>query len=321
MNNITEIIRNKSKALLENKQVEAVLGFSRGTLPMARRPFLARTPQQAEHLCWDSFCLMNLAKFIPTDFEGKIAVIAKGCDWRNLFVHQQEGRIDLKDKVMVLGVICEGMLDPEKISVAAGGMERILDIACEDSMINVQLVDGELQLEKETLYRQACLECIRSHPLSADDWIMKPDNAKPPLDIYEEEAPHLLESADPESRLEQLRDMFKQCLMCFACRDACPLCYCNQCFVDTEKSHWLSTQSPLDSVLDFHFFRAHHIAGRCTDCGACESACPMNIPVRQLVKKLNTDIEKATGYIPGIETETEPPMGTFRPSYHESERR
>lgn len=60
MNDITEKIRTKSKALLEEKQVEAVLGFCKGTLPMARRPFLARTPEQAELLCWDEFCSMNL---------------------------------------------------------------------------------------------------------------------------------------------------------------------------------------------------------------------------------------------------------------------
>jgi formate dehydrogenase (coenzyme F420) beta subunit len=319
MNNITEIIRKKAQTLLENKEVDAVLGFSRGTLPMVRRPFLARTHEQAEHLCWDSFCLMNLAKFIPTDFEGKIAVTAKGCDWRNLVVHHQEGRLNLNDQVVVLGIACEGMLDPEKISLAAGGIERVFDVACDDGEVRVQTVDGELELKKETLYRQACLECIQSSPLKADHWISKPAGAMPLHGCSD--TLHLFGSDDPENRQNQLRDMFKHCLMCFACRDACPLCYCNHCFVDVEKTHWLSTQSSLDNILDFHFFRAHHIAGRCTDCGACESACPMNIPVRQLVKKLNADIEKSTGYIPGIETEIEPPMGTFRPSYHESERR
>jgi formate dehydrogenase subunit beta len=218
MNDIIEIIRAKSKALLQNKQVDAVLGFSRGTLPMARRPFLARTPEQAEHLCWDAFCLMNLAKFFPVNFKGRVAVVAKGCDWRNLIVHQQEGRIDLKDQVVILGVACEGMLDPEKISLAAGGAERVLDVECKDGMVRVQMVDGELQLKQETLSRQACLECYQTSPLSADDWILKPVKATPRQDRYD--APDLFESADSIRRLDQLRDMFKHCLMCFACRDA-----------------------------------------------------------------------------------------------------
>jgi len=316
MNDIIKIIRAKSKELLKNKQVDAVLGFSRGTLPMSRRPFLARTPEQTEHLYWDSFCLMNLAKFIPINLKGRVAVVAKGCDWRNLVVHQQEGRIDLKGQVVVLGVACEGMLDPEKINLAAGGAERVLDAGCDDGMVRVQTVDGELQLKQETLYRQACLECIQSSPLSVDDWVLAPTDATP-LQACSD-TPDLFGSPNPKNRLEQLRNMFKRCLMCFACRDACPLCYCNRCFVDIEKSHWLSTQSAPDSVLNFHFFRAHHIAGRCTDCGACESACPMNIPVRQLVKKLNSDIEKSTGYIPGLDIKTEPPVSVFRPSYHES---
>jgi hypothetical protein len=43
----------------------------------------------------------------------------------------------------------------------------------------------------------------------------------------------------------------------------------------------------------------------------------MNIPVRQLAKKLTADIEETTGYIPGLKVNAEPPEGVFKPSYHE----
>ena len=314
MDEIIEIIRSKSKALLENKQVDAVLGFSRGTLPMARRPFVARTPEQADLLYWDEFCLLNLANFMPLDCEGKVAIVAKGCDWRNLVVHHQEGRVDLENKVFVLGVGCEGMLDPEKVNSAAGGAERLVKVVCRDEAVKITVPDGELSVERETLSRQSCLECIQPGPVTADDWIVKP---KPILRPAGADTSSFSPSEDPGNRKKHLAELFSQCLMCFGCRDICPLCYCNQCFVDVEKSHWLSTQTPIDSVLDFHFFRAHHIAGRCTECGACETVCPMNISVRQLVTRLNKDIEKATGYIPGLKLDADPPDGVFRPSYHE----
>jgi hypothetical protein len=57
---------------------------------MSSYPFLAQTPEEAEALWWDDFCVMNLAKFIPVKRNQKIAVIAKGCDARNLIVHHLE---------------------------------------------------------------------------------------------------------------------------------------------------------------------------------------------------------------------------------------
>jgi ferredoxin len=286
---------------------------------MARRPFWARSPEDAEQLCWDEFCLINLANFLPPDSDGIFAVTAKGCDWRNLVVHHQENRLVLPSQVVVLGIDCEGMLDPEKIYQAAGGPERVLEVNCTAEQVTITVTGGEVVIDRADVYRQACLDCIQQAPLSADHLFknseprQRPGSENPPV----EESPQ-----DSITREATFKAMFKNCLMCFACRDICPLCYCSQCFVDVEKSHWLSAQAPIDRILDFHFMRAHHIAGRCTECGACETACPMNIPVRQLATRLNRDIAESSGYIPGLALGAEAPDGVFRPSYHEhSERR
>lgn len=314
MNDLQRELIAKAKALLEEKQVDAVLGFTRGSMPMARRPFWARSPEDAEQLCWDEFCLINLANFLPSDSEEITAVTAKGCDWRNLVVHHQEGRLDLPSQIVVLGIDCEGMLDPEKICRAAGGPERVLEVSCIDEQVTITVADGAVVIDRADLYRQACLDCIQQAPLSAEHLLQnpeprrRPDSAAPQTEIFPQ---------DSITREETLKDMFKDCLMCFACRDICPLCYCSHCFVDVEKSHWLSAQASIDRLLDFHFLRAHHIAGRCTECGACETACPMNISVRQLATRLNRDLAQSSGYIPGLEPGAEAPDGVFRPSYHE----
>ena len=65
--------------------------------------------------------------------------------------------------------------------------------------------------------------------------------------------------------------------------------------------------------MTFHFLRAYHCAGRCTDCGACEQVCPVNISMRQFTKKLNKDAEKLFGWEAGLATETRPPLDLFRP--------
>ena len=306
----------RAKTLLEEKRVDGVLGFSRGTLPMARRPFMARSPEEAELLCWDEFCLANLANFVPHDVDMNIAIVAKGCDWRNLVVHHQEDRLDLTS-IYVIGIDCDGMLDPEIIRRAAGGPERILEVRCADEEVIITVAGQEITIDRIDAYRQSCMECIQRTPLSADELLDNPQPHRiPDIACISEQKPR-----DADAREEALKHQFKNCLMCFACRDICPLCYCSQCFVDVEKSHWLSTQASINKILDFHFLRAHHIAGRCTECGACETACPMNISVRQLVTKLNRDIKENSDYVPGLAVDAKAPDGVFRPSYHEHSRR
>lgn len=315
MNVLTENIQARAKVLLSNGTVESVLGFCRGTLPMARRPFLARTPEEADQLCWDEFCLLNLAAFLPTDSAGRTAIFTKGCDWRNLVVHRLEGR--LPDRLYIIGISCTKMLDPEKINGAAGGSQRVLDVVSGADGLRVQTPDGTLLLQHAELYREACLACRCNSPGAADEWLASPAEWLPARRADVDPLRHL----DSEQRAAHYRTSFRNCLMCFACRDVCPLCYCKKCFVDIEKAHYLATTDPLGRVLDFHFQRAHHIAGRCTGCGACESACPMNIPVSRPAAILNGELEQATGYVPGCNPDEAAPAGIFRPSYHEPDRR
>jgi len=59
--------------------------------------------------------------------------------------------------------------------------------------------------------------------------------------------------------------------------------------------------------------RAFHLAGRCVGCGECERACPVNIPLMELNKKLTKDVKELFEYTSGIEVEEKPLFGTFKP--------
>jgi Na+-translocating ferredoxin:NAD+ oxidoreductase RnfC subunit len=48
------------------------------------------------------------------------------------------------------------------------------------------------------------------------------------------------------------------------------------------------------------------MAGRCIDCGLCEEACPMNIPLRLLYRKVNEIVMDVFDYEAGSGIEQSP---------------
>ena len=94
-----------------------------------------------------------------------------------------------------------------------------------------------------------------------------------------------IEAMDPEKKQGFFTRLISRCIRCYACRNACPLCYCPTCFVDESTPQWVGKSIDPTDTMTFHFLRAYHCAGRCTDCGACERVCPMGISMRQFTKK------------------------------------
>lgn len=85
------------------------------------------------------------------------------------------------------------------------------------------------------------------------------------------------------------------CFKCYACRAACPLCYCTRCTVENNQPQWISVPSHPLGNLEWHVMRAMHLAGRCTDCEACSNACPMGIPIHLLTKSMILDVTENFG--------------------------
>jgi ferredoxin len=102
------------------------------------------------------------------------------------------------------------------------------------------------------------------------------------------------------------------CFKCYACRAACPMCYCHRCTVDFNQPQWIPVPSHELGNLEWHFMRAVHLTGRCVDCDACYNACPLAIPLNLLTKKM---VEEAKvhfgGYQPSIKGDHL--MSTYKP--------
>jgi ferredoxin len=308
MNSRTEKIRAAAKKLLSDGTVDVVIGYQAGTVPLRNAPYFARTPDEADQLIWDSNCRVNLATFIPRR-QDKIAVVAKGCDARNIVNHLLENQIS-RDRVYIIGVPCTGMVDPALIQAQVPDGKAILEVVEADGQITVKGRDFAVTLDKAAMLRQNCQVCQHPTPPVYDELVADPipDKAVDPYQDLKE----LLAKSEGE-RWEYYRELVKDCLRCYACRDACPLCYCQVCFVDETMPQWVGKSQDATDVLTFHLLRAYHCAGRCTDCGACESACPVGIKVRQFTRVLEKSIKERYGYEAGLDPSQKPPLTVFLP--------
>lgn len=132
------------------------------------------------------------------------------------------------------------------------------------------------------------------------------------LSQKEEEILKKLEGMNREERFKFWMDEMGQCFKCYACRAACPLCYCTKCIVEENKPQWIQPWATPLGNMEWHINRAMHMAGRCTGCGSCGEACPLGIPVHLLTRKMIEDLAPEFGFVPGQPNKNGNPLSTWK---------
>lgn len=107
--------------------------------------------------------------------------------------------------------------------------------------------------------------------------------------------------------IDQYMDEFSKCIKCYGCREACPLCFCTECSIESDSPLWVQKGILPPSPM-FHWVRLIHIVDSCTNCGQCEEVCPVEIPLAKIYHKLNRQLEEVFGYSTGMDAEEKPPL-------------
>lgn len=308
MQRYAEEIRKRAGNLLKEGKVDLFIGYARGSVPMMNRPILVRRPEEAELLQWDSFCGLNLANYL-TGRKEKIGVIANGCNSRNIVNHIVENQVK-REQLYILGMPCTGMVDRRLVSRAVGGKD-ILSVREDNGTVTVETAGSREQLTKGDLLQQNCRVCTHRNPVIQDEMIGDPVEEQKGLEPFADVSE--IEAMAPGERWEHFTRLVSNCIRCYACRNACPLCYCPTCFVDDSRPQWVGKGSDPVDTMTFHLMRAYHCAGRCTDCGACERVCPVGIPLRQFTRRLNRDAWQLFAWEAGMKLDERPPLDAYRP--------
>lgn len=108
-------------------------------------------------------------------------------------------------------------------------------------------------------------------------------------------------------------DQMSRCIKCYACRAACPLCYCSRCIVDCNQPQWVPALADPFGSLEWNVVRAMHLAGRCVNCDSCAVACPQDIRIDLLNRALAAEAQASFGAEPGFSRRKEYALATFRP--------
>ena len=111
---------------------------------------------------------------------------------------------------------------------------------------------------------------------------------------------------------------FDKCIKCYACRAACPMCYCHRCTTDVNQPQWIPVASHERGNLDYHLMRAMHLSGRCVNCGECANACPMDIPLNLLTYQLIDPIKNTFGATAGMKADAVYALSTYKPDDKEN---
>jgi ferredoxin len=108
-----------------------------------------------------------------------------------------------------------------------------------------------------------------------------------------------------------------KCIRCYACRQACPSCYCPVCFADQSQPQWVGIGEDATDTQVFQIMRLYHMVGRCVDCGSCVSVCPMGVDLRKFLKKIEKDVVELFDAKVGVSLEDKPALAAY--SEHDKE--
>jgi len=314
------------------------------TDPARKRASRALSPYMPLNTAW---VLQQMTRMVPPS--ERVAAVMRPCEARAL-VELVKLRQIQQDNLVVISIDCPGTYplaeykkmieageDPIALlidKVNLGVEDEQLRDACRACLYPVapwaDIRIGFLGLDKGHLLIEALTQggeqVIRALGLEARDLhLKKREQSLEQLQVKRKagEQRVLEEQRQYLRGPDKLLSALSSCVSCRNCMTLCPICYCKECFFDSptfemEADRYMglakkrgAVRMPADILL-FHITRMAHMASSCVQCGMCEEACPMEVPVFRLFKAVSTQVQGLLAYEPGRRFDEEIPIAAFR---------
>ncbi len=352
-------LREFFQSILQLEDISAILVSQHLPMKNVVMPTLVTDPAQLDEV--DPLAPvfpMNAAKIVSRltrkPVGGKVAVVLRPCEIRAFIelVKLKQGRIE---EVILVGIDCLGTYKNVDYTQIIGD-----DKTDFTSRFYRQILSGDIEVVEGFDLTPACKSCEYPVPSNADILIglfgvdtnkhllvqaqtPKGEGLYSSLDLsISEEPPEragavesliaertayrdklFAETSEATNNLEKLTTYFANCINCYNCRVACPVCYCKECVFSTDVFNhepvqylrWANRKGvikmPTDTIF-YHITRITHMSTACIGCGQCTNACPNDIPVMELFRTVSYLTQKAFEYEAGRSIEDDPPLSVFR---------
>lgn len=354
---ISGALRGFFRAVLESEGIRAILVPQRLPMRNTVMPTLVGNPDQLDGVdplapCFPLNAAKIVSKLTRKPMGGKIAAVLRPCEIR-AFVELVKLKQGTTDNVVLIGLDCLGAFTNSEYSrFARDGVAESTAKFCQTALSGKGIDGFELAA--------ACAACEHPVPETADIRIglfgmdvntrllvqsatdtgdemladlklsgaEEPEARKSAIEklIGERKANRdgmFAQTAEAMAGIEKLSAYFAECVNCYNCRVACPVCYCKECVFATDVFdhdphqylQWAGRKGvvkmPTDTIF-YHLTRLAHMSPACVGCGQCSNACPNDIPVMEIFRTVAHRTQKAFDYEAGRDVKEEPPLSVFK---------
>lgn len=286
---ITEAVRREARRILSDGTVTAVIGYAASRRKGSTQPIVITSVDDADKLIFSAACVNNLAVYLTkakkdVPRSGRIGVVVKSCDLKALVGLMGEAQLKRED-LYLIGIPCTGVLG------------SVLQPA---ALLTTASIASK------------CCECTDRLPPGCDFVPSLQLPQQPRLEQRYTAEIARLEAMAPAERWEYWKEQFSKCIKCYACRQVCPFCFCEQCLCDRNRPQVVEqTPRPAGNTA-WHLVRAMHLAGRCAGCAECERVCPMDIPLNLLNRKMAKELKELFNSETGFEVRDKGPLNSYQ---------